>query len=243
MIANEVHRSRKAVARQGPPPEHRLPPLPYAYAALEPTIDARTMMLHHAAHHAFYVEKLNAALEEYPELQGRTAIWLLLNLIKVPKEIRTAVRHNGGGHVNHSMFWRAMSPDGDEEPSGRLADAIVRDFGNVERLKARFAEVGQQVFGSGWVWLARTHLDGGRLQVLSTFGHENPMLQGHYPILVNDVWEHAHYLKYENRRADYLNDWWAVANWEEAARRYEGSRHSAPDDWEAEGGRLLAATT
>jgi superoxide dismutase len=156
-------------------------------------------------------------------------------LNKVPKEVRTAVRHNAGGHVNHSLFWKAMSPSGGDAPAGALADAIVRDFGSVEQLKVRFAEAGQQRFGSGWVWLARTQLDGGRLQVISTFGHENPLLQGHYPILVNDVWEHAYYLKYENRRADYLKDWWAVANWEEAAQRYEGS-DSARDDWEAEGG-------
>ena len=155
------------------------------------------MMLHHGKHHASYVEKLNTALEKFPELQGRTAIWLLLNLSKVPKEIRTTVRQNAGGHVNHGLLWRAMSPAGAGAPAGALADAIRRDFGSVEKLKARFAEVGEQRFGSGWVWLARTHLEGGRLQVLSTFGHENPMLQGHYPILVNDVWEDAYYLKYE----------------------------------------------
>jgi predicted PurR-regulated permease PerM len=133
-----------------------------------------------------------------------------------------------------------MSPTGADAPAGALADAIVRDFGGVEQLKARFAEAGQERFGSGWVWLARTQPEGGRLQVLSTFGHENPMLQGLYPILVNDVWEHAYYLKYENRRADYLESWWAVANWEEAARRYEGPDAAARDNWEAEGGQVLA---
>jgi Fe-Mn family superoxide dismutase len=232
-----------AVARQEPAPaQHTLPPLPYGYSALEPSIDARTMMLHHDKHHGSYVEKLNAALEPFPELQGRTAMWLLVNLIKVPKEIRTAIRHNAGGHVNHSLFWRAMSPDGGDAPTGPLADAIARDFGSVERLKARFAEVGQKRFGSGWVWLTRTRPDGGALQVISTFGHENPVLQGHYPLLVNDVWEHAYYLKYENRRADYLNDWWAVANWREAGRRYESTNRPVQDHWEAEGGRLLVAT-
>jgi Fe-Mn family superoxide dismutase len=135
-----------------------------------------------------------------------------------------------------------MSPSRGDAPAGPLADAIVRDFGGLEQLKTQFAEAGQQRFGSGWVWLARTQLDGGRLQVFSTFGHENPLLQGHYPILVNDVWEHAYYLKYENRRADYLKDWWAVANWEEAARRYEHSDNSCRDDRETEGGRLLVAT-
>lgn len=243
MIAKQVYSSAQAADRGEPPTRHALPPLTYEYAALEPTIDARTMRLHHGHHHATYVKKLNAALDEFPELQDRTAIWLLLNLIKVPKEIRTAVRHNAGGHVNHSMFWRAMTPHGDVAPSGALADAIVRDFGNLERFKARFEEVGSQVFGSGWVWLARSRLDGGRLQILSTFGHENPMSQGHCPILVNDVWEHAHYLKYENRREDYLNAWWKVVNWEEAARCYAASEQSVPDDWEAGQSRLVAVAS
>ena len=212
--------------------KHLLPPLPYDYAALEPSIDARTMTLHHDNHHASYVEKLNATLEPFPELREHTAIWLLLNLIKVPKEIRTAVRHNAGGHVNHSLFWRAMAPNGSGAPAGPLADAIVRDFGSFTQLKARFAEAGEQRFGSGWVWLARTQSDSGKLQVYSTFGHENPLLQGHYPILLNDVWEHAYYLKYENRRAEYLESWWAVANWEEAAQRYEGSDLVTWDQWE-----------
>jgi Fe-Mn family superoxide dismutase len=219
-----------------------LPPLPYEHAALEPIIDARTMMLHHDRHHASYVEKLNAALEPFPELQEHTATWLLLNLIKVPKAIRTAVRHNAGGHVNHSLFWRAMAPAGGDAPTGPLADAIARDFGSVEEMKTRFAEVGEQRFGSGWVWLARTQLDGGRLQVFGTSGHENPLLQDRYPILVNDVWEHAYYLRYESRRADYLRSWWTVVNWEEAARRYESSDHSGRAKWETEGGRLLALT-
>jgi Fe-Mn family superoxide dismutase len=230
MILGTMHLPGNAVTRrESAPTKHFLPPLPCEYAALEPSIDARTMMLHHDKHHASYVEKLNAALENFPELRERTAMWLLLNLIKVPKEIRTVVRHNAGGHVNHSLFWRAMSPNGDDAPAGPLADAIVRDFGSFEQLKARFAEAGEQRFGSGWVWLARAQLNGGRLQVYSTFGHENPLLQGHYPILLNDVWEHAYYLKYENRRADYLESWWAVANWEEAAQRYEGSELSTQD--------------
>jgi len=243
MTTNVMPRPADVRTRREPvPAKHLLPPLPYGHAALEPTIDARTMMLHHDKHHASYVEKLNSALKNFPELQGRTATWLLLNLIKVPKEIRTTVRQNAGGHVNHSLLWRAMSPTGADAPAGALADAIVRDFGGVEQLKTRFAAAGQERFGSGWVWLARTQPEGGRLQVLSTFGHENPMLQGLYPILVNDVWEHAYYLKYENRRADYLASWWAVANWEEAARRYEAPDDAARDDWEAEGGQVLATT-
>ena len=176
MITNAIPPASDALARQASAPaKHLLPPLPYDYAALEPIIDARTMMLHHDRHHASYVEKLNAALEKFPELQERTAMWLLLNLIKVPKEIRTAVRHNAGGHVNHSLFWRAMFPSRDDAPAGALADAIVRDFGSLEQLKARFAEAGEKRFGSGWVWLARTQLTGGTLQVVSTFGHENPV--------------------------------------------------------------------
>jgi len=243
MITHVMPRPDDALTLREPvAAKHLLPPLPYEYAALEPTIDARTMMLHHDKHHASYVEKLNAALEKFPELQGHTPTWLLLNLIKVPQGIRTAVRNNAGGHLNHSLFWRAMAPTGGDAPAGPLADAIARDFGSIEKMKIRFAEVGEQRFGSGWVWLARTQLDGGRLQVFSTSGHESPLLQGHYPILVNDVWEHAYYLKYENRRADYLERWWAVANWEEAARRYEGSDHSGRAKWETEGGRLLAAT-
>ncbi len=223
--------------------KHLLPPLPYEHAALEPHIDARTMTLHHDKHHASYVANLNSALEKYPELRDRTAIWLLLNPSKIPEEARTAVRNNAGGHVNHSMLWRAMSPDGGGEPTGALADAIKRDFGSLKQFKARFDEAGEKLFGSGWVWLARTQQDGGRLQVYTTSGHDNPLMQGHFPILLNDVWEHAYYLKYENRRADYLKGWWPVVNWKEAAGRFEHSDHRAEGSWESEGGPLLKATT
>ena len=219
---------------------HLLPALPYHHASLEPHIDARTMTLHHDKHHASYVENLNSALKKYPQLRERTAIWLLLNPGKIPEEARTAVRNNAGGHVNHSMLWRAMSPGGSGEPTGALADAIKRDFGSFEQFKAQFAEAGGKVFGSGWVWLARVQKDGGKLQVYTTAGHDNPLMQGHFPLLVNDVWEHAYYLKHENRRPDYLNAWWAVANWEEVARRFELSDHSAEQDWEDEGGLILA---
>ena len=223
--------------------KHLLPPLPYDYAALEPHIDARTMTLHHDQHHASYVEKLNAALEKCPDLHERTAIWLLLNLSHVPEGTRTAVRNNAGGHVNHSMFWRAMSPSGGGEPTGALADAIKRDFGGLEKFKVRFDEAGEKLFGSGWVWLVRTQQDGGKLEVFTTSGHDNPLMQGHFPLLVNDVWEHAYYLKHENRRADYLKGWWPVVNWEEVARRYERSDRSAEHHWEADGGSLLRAAT
>jgi len=222
--------------------KHLLPALPYAHAALEPHIDAHTMMLHHDKHHASYVTNLNSALEDFPELQERTASWLLLNLDKVPEKIRTAVRHNAGGHVNHSLFWRAMSPAGDGAPSGLLADAIRRNFGSFGLFKDLFDDAGAKLFGSGWVWLARAR-DGGKLEVTTTSGHDNPLMQGRFPLLVNDVWEHAYYLKHENRRADYLKGWWPVVNWEEAAGRFERSDDRAKDDWENEGGALLETTS
>lgn len=202
---------------------HLLPDLPYRHEALEPHIDARTMHLHHDMHHASYVKNLNAALDNHPDLFGHTAIWLVLNPGKIPEDIRTAVTNNAGGHVNHCLFWKAMSPEGGGEPAGLLADAIRRDFGSFEKFKTRFDEAGAKAFGSGWVWLARAQRTGGKLEVLTTSGHANPVLQGHYPILVNDVWEHAYYLKHENRRPDYLKGWWSVVNWEEASRRFERS--------------------
>jgi Fe-Mn family superoxide dismutase len=222
--------------------KHVLPSLPYDYAALEPHIDARTMKLHHDKHHAGYVANLNAALEKFPALRERTAIWLLLNLSEVPPAARTAVHHNAGGHVNHSLFWRAMSPTGGGAPAGLFADAINRDFGSLEQFKTAFVEAGSKVFGSGWVWLARAQRGGGKLELFTTAGHDNPLMQGHFPVLVNDVWEHAYYLKYENRRADYLKAWWSIVNWEEAARRFERSDLSAQARWEADGGLALNDT-
>ena len=221
--------------------KHELPNLPYGYEALEPHIDARTMMLHHDKHHGAYVTKLNAALERLPELQERSALWLLLNLDQVPEAVRTAVHHNAGGHVNHSLFWRLMSPNGGGAPSGVLAEAIQRDFGSIEQFKTQFEEAGANLFGSGWVWLARERKAGGKLQVLTTEGHDNPLMQGHFPLLVNDVWEHAYYRKHENRRADYLNRWWSVANWEEVARQFEVSDDSAEHDWADASGKVLTA--
>lgn len=220
------------------PSPHVLPALRYAHAALEPHIDARTMTLHHDKHHASYVDNLNAALAGYPELRERSALWLLLNAGEIPVAARTVVRNNAGGHLNHSLLWRAMSPSGGGEPAGALAAAIKRDFGDFAQFKARFAEAGNKVFGSGWVWLARTQNDGGKLQIHTTIGHENPLAQGRYPILVNDVWEHAYYLKYENRRAEYLDAWWAIADWDEAARRYQISEDSTGSAWESEGSLL-----
>jgi Fe-Mn family superoxide dismutase len=201
--------------------------MPYSHAALEPHIDARTMALHHGKHHAAYVAKLNAALQPHPELRGRTAEWLLRNPDRVPDKAQSAVCNNAGGHVNHSMFWLGLSPAGGGHPEGALADAIRRDFGSIENFKARFNEAGENAFGSGWVWLAKSRINGGRLSVLTTPGHENPLMQGLVPVMVNDVWEHAYYLKHENRRGDYLNGWWPVVNWEEAGRRFAASGPAA----------------
>jgi Fe-Mn family superoxide dismutase len=206
--------------------KHTLPSTPYNYAALEPHVDARTMMLHHGRHHASYVANLNTALQPFPELHERTALWLLLNLDRVPEQARKTVRNNAGGHVNHSLFWRAMSPATRGAPRGPLADAIDCDFGSLERFKARLRGSGRQPLRVGWVWLTREREGSGRLQVCTTSGHDNPLMQGQFPILVNDAWEHAYYLRHENQRDDYLRDWWAVANWEEAgaAVRTSGSR-------------------
>ncbi len=215
---------------------HVLPALPYSHVALEPYIDARTMALHHGMHHASYVEGLNAALANRPKLRQRSAIWLLLNARAIPAEARTALCNNAGGHVNHSMLWRVMSPRGGAEPAGALADALRRDFGGLEKFKARFEEAGAKAFGSGWVWLARTQQDGGRLVVLTTTGHGNPLVQGYFPLLVNDLWEHAYYLKHENRRAAYLKAWWSVVNWDEVARRLERSALPPEVHWLGDGG-------
>ena len=221
--------------------KHLLPALPYDYAALEPHVDALTMQLHHDKHHATYVANLNAALEKLPQLLDHSASWLLRNLDKVPEEVRTTVRNNAGGHLNHSLYWQAMSPAGGGEPAGPLAAAIRRDFGNFDKFKGRFSEAGEKLFGSGWVWLARAQEDGGKLEVYTTSGHDNPLMQGHIPILVNDVWEHAYYLKHQNRRSAYLDSWWSVANWQEAARRFARSDQTAAQDWKGEGGKVLMA--
>lgn len=219
---------------------HKLPPLPYAYNALEPYIDAHALRVHHDGHHAAYVENLNAALDKWPMFQGRPASWLLRNLNKMPRSIRTTIRNNAGGHLNHCLYWQAMSPSGGGAPSGLLADAIRRDFGSVEKFRVRFNKVAAAVFGSGWAWLARSQLDGGKLVVLATSGHNNPLMRGQYPILVNDVWEHAYYLKYENRKSAYLEEWWSLTNWKMAERRFESSDQSAEQDWEDEGGAVLS---
>lgn len=201
---------------------HQLPDLPYGYDALEPFIDKETMTLHHDKHHATYVNNLNAALEKHPELSGKSAEDLIRDLASVPEDIRTAVRNNGGGHVNHSMFWLIMGPNQGGEPTGALGDALKSTFGDFETFKKNFNEAGVKQFGSGWAWLVRG--SDGKLQITSTSNQDNPMTQGMYPILGNDVWEHAYYLKYQNRRADYLAAWWNVVNWNEIAKRFAAGK-------------------
>jgi Fe-Mn family superoxide dismutase len=190
----------------------KLPDLPYDTNALEPYIDTATMGIHHDKHHAAYVNNLNAALEGHPELQEKTAIELLLDLDALPEDIRAAVRNNGGGHVNHSMFWTLMSAKGGGEPSGGLADAINDAFGSFDDFKAAFAKAGVTRFGSGWAWLC-VGADG-KLVVTSTPNQDNPVSEGLIPILGLDVWEHAYYLNYQNRRPDYITEWWNVVDWD-----------------------------
>jgi Fe-Mn family superoxide dismutase len=196
---------------------HEVPPLPYDYSALEPTIDTQTMHLHHDKHHLAYVTNLNAALEKAPELQGKSAEDLLRNLNSVPEAIRTAVRNNGGGHVNHSMFWKIMGPKAGGEPTGEIADAIKSTFGDFNTFKEKFNEAGVKQFGSGWAWLVKG--SDGKLAITSTPNQDSPISNGQFPVLGNDVWEHAYYLKYQNRRPDYLKEWWNVVNWTEVNRR------------------------
>jgi Fe-Mn family superoxide dismutase len=196
---------------------HELPPLPYDYTALEAAIDEETMHLHHDKHHATYVNNLNTALEKYPELQSKSAEELIKDLNSVPEDIRTAVRNNGGGHVNHSMFWEIMGPNGGGQPTGAIADAITQSFGDFETFKKQFADAGAKRFGSGWVWLVKG--EGGKLTITSTPNQDSPLMEGQYPILGNDVWEHAYYLRYKNVRAEYLTSWWNVVNWDEVNKR------------------------
>lgn len=199
----------------------KLPPLPYAYDALEPHIDAATMKFHHDKHHAAYVNNLNKALEKHPELKNQSIEVLLRDLNKIPEDIRTTFRNNGGGHVNHSMFWQIMKPNGGGEPTGELAAAITKEFGSFAEFKKQFNEAGSQRFGSGWVWLTRTQ--NGELGIMTTANQDSPISEGKYPIMGNDVWEHAYYLKYQNRRGDYLESWWNVVNWEEIGKRFAAS--------------------
>jgi Fe-Mn family superoxide dismutase len=199
---------------------HTLPPLPYAFDALEPSIDAQTMQIHHDKHHQAYVNNLNAAIEKAPELANKSVDELVSNLNAVPEAVRTAVRNNGGGHWNHTFFWQIMAPNAGGDPSGALAAAVDRAFGGFAKLKEQFNAAAAGRFGSGWAWLLR---DGNGLTITSTPNQDNPLMDGKKAgdvLLGVDVWEHAYYLKYQNRRPDYLNAWWNVVNWREVEKRF-----------------------
>ncbi len=195
----------------------QLPPLPYADNALSKVIDAQTMKLHHDKHHATYVENLNDALKYYPDLQKRSVEELLRDQDRLPEKIRTPVRNNGGGHLNHTMFWQIMSPNGGGQPTGAIAAEINKTFGSFDAFKKQFNEAGSDRFGSGWVWLVRNGQ--GQLEIMTTPNQDSPIMNDSYPIMGNDVWEHAYYLKYQNRRAEYLNNWWNIVNWAEVNKR------------------------
>lgn len=198
-----------------------LPQLPYDFNALEPHIDEETMKIHHGKHHNAYVTKLNGALEGHESLAEKSLEDLLGNLDAVPEGIRTAVRNNGGGHANHTLFWQVLSPNGGGEPSGDLSDAIKKKFGSFESFKEEFASAAAGRFGSGWAWLV---VKGGELEITSTPNQDTPVMEGITPILGLDVWEHAYYLKYQNKRPDYISAFWNVVNWDEVAKRYEAAK-------------------
>jgi Fe-Mn family superoxide dismutase len=202
--------------------KHELPALPYDYNALEPYIDEQTMRIHHGKHHATYVDKLNAALEGQAALAEKSVNDLLASLDSVPESIRTAVRNNGGGHSNHTLFWQILSPNGGGEPSGALADAINSTFGSFDKFKEEFAAQAAGRFGSGWAWLIVDK--DGKLAVTSTPNQDTPVMDGNTPILGLDVWEHAYYLKYQNRRPEYINAFWNVVNWDEVAKRFDAAK-------------------
>ena len=198
-----------------------LPALPYPAEALEPHIDKTTMEIHHGKHHNAYVTNLNKALESAPELANKKVEELLANnCAAVPENIRTAVRNNGGGHINHTMFWEIMGPNAGQ-PAGELAEAIKSTFGGLEQLKEKMNAAGAGRFGSGWAWLVA---QGGKLDIYSTANQDSPVMEGKYPVLGIDVWEHAYYLKYQNRRPDYLAAWWNVVNWQEVAKRLKQAK-------------------
>jgi len=201
---------------------HELPALPYEYNALEPHIDARTMEIHHSRHHQTYVNNLNAALSSHPELEGKSVEELIQDLSAIPEDIRTAVRNNGGGHANHSMFWLCMSPNGGGGPEGELSAAIDSSLGSLDGFKEQFAKAATTRFGSGWAWLSVD--GGGNLVVTSTPNQDSPITDGLKPILGLDVWEHAYYLNYQNKRPDYISAWWNIVNWEQVAANYATSK-------------------
>jgi superoxide dismutase, Fe-Mn family len=201
---------------------YEVPPLTYDYSALEPYIDTQTMQLHHDKHHAAYVTNLNAAVQSHAQFASLPVEQLIQRLNELPENIRTAVRNNGGGHANHSMFWRIMTPNGGGQPGGDLANAINSTFGSFDQFKAAFNDAGVKRFGSGWAWLILDQ--NGNLQVISTANQDSPLMEGNFPVMGNDVWEHAYYLKYQNRRPEYLNAWWNVVNWNEIEKRYQQAK-------------------
>lgn len=203
--------------------EYTVPPLPYDFGALEPHIDAKTMEIHHDKHHAAYVNNLNAALKDHPELQGKPIEELIADLNAIPESIRTAVRNNGGGHANHSFFWEIIGPGGGGEPKGVLSDAIASELGGFAAFKEAFNKAATTRFGSGWAWLT---VKDGKLAVSSTANQDSPISEGATPVLGLDVWEHAYYLKYQNRRPEYITAFWNVINWDEVGRRYEAAKGS-----------------
>ena len=199
---------------------HSVPPLPYDYTALEPHIDEQTMRIHHDKHHAAYVNNLNAALEGHDALAGKSVEDLIADLSAVPEKIRTAVRNNGGGHANHTLFWELMTPGGASAPDGALARAMDAAFGGFDSFKEQFAKACATRFGSGWGWLSQDAA--GALSIESTANQDSPIMEGRTPLLGCDVWEHAYYLKYQNRRPDYVSAWWSVVNWDRVAARFNG---------------------
>lgn len=198
-----------------------LPPLPYDFAALEPHIDAKTMEIHHGKHHQTYVNNLNAAIEKAPELASKSLDDLMRNVNTLPESVRTAVRNNGGGHWNHSMFWQIMGPKAGGEPAGNLGNAIRSAFGDFAKFREQFSAAGVGRFGSGWAWLVN---NGGKLSITSTPNQDNPLMEGQRAIIGLDVWEHAYYLKYQNRRPDYVTAWWNVVNWTDIGRRFDRAK-------------------
>jgi len=200
---------------------YTLPPLPYAFDALEPHIDARTMEIHHDKHHAAYINNLNNALKDNPELAAKPVNDLIADLSVVPEAIRTAVRNNGGGHSNHTFFWEIMGPGKGGAPVGKLAEAITKSFSSFDEFKAKFEEAGVKRFGSGFVWLIVNKQ--GALEIISLPNQDSPIMDGNKPVIANDVWEHAYYLHYQNRRPDYLKAWWNVVNWDHAEQNYQNA--------------------
>ncbi len=200
---------------------YQLPELPYAYDALEPHIDKETMNIHHTKHHNAYVTKVNNAIEGKSDFENKSIEELVSNLDAVPEDIRTAVRNNGGGHANHSLFWTIMSPNGGGNPSGELADAINNKFGSFDKFKEEFNNAAATRFGSGWAWLV---VNNGDLEVTSTPNQDTPLMEGKTPVLGLDVWEHAYYLKYQNKRPDYISAFWNVINWDEVEKRYQAAK-------------------